>query len=898
MALSLRIIGVIGLFCVPHWLAAAQDRVKEAIFEDCEVAKQEFAALDEASRTPLFEYLSRVVALNAQSPDVAEAFVVLPGASKGADAMAPGAPKGTDLSTGGLWQAVDAKRELKAKRCALELLSLAGKSALGALPSLAMVYHDQSLSDEIAVALEETIADIAEQAHKIGLSPSDKDLDSIIPHLVGSRPLVARNILTEYLVIALPRVLQYFSSASDDAQEAIIYFLRVVDPDGSRAMRTFIERAPSLPPQDAVRVASKLPFPTRDALPALTKDLATLAVGVDSSAIFAPLLGRACIALGKLNSEASQIIAPSSSLIHSENLDLESLRCLVASTQSLARAVPALVLSADQPNVERGMELLSSALPHLDQEMRNSTFSHLRGLAARAGPYQAHSLSLLALFPERRTEMLATYVQLLSGAPSSALDPTSLRREIFSTLGTMELPRDNAKLAAATRSALLSEPGNEGALNVAEKIQLPAGEIISLVSKEHPERSRAIVRLLAARKVKDKGFLPALVELLRIPEVYGDLRPLLLSYKTALAPAVRKILPKLSGDARITTLSLLEASGSISKQELGELVALFLSDGCSPFNLAPSGVAALLSRTDIQPTHRSALEKKVGVCACEISASSFEVLLAAAPGLAIPDKDTLQREIEADRVPRETISKLLDHMDTHDIPTDIRSIILDWAVAKGGDSMRDRALRNVRSSDAPAVLARIRALASDSLPESDVGTTSRIALARVGDKEYDWKDFIQSTIERAGNGDDVTNSLRVITSLPAEIVLSEVTPALDSSSASQVAGACQVGAVLGQQAIPIISKIWHLREKRTPSIRYAAVLALLQINPLTPDLQDHLRLILVNRYFDHALSRAIQWDQTVAVVDLQKEPFGTLRTVHLERLLSSSSPTVSVHKPQ
>jgi hypothetical protein len=134
--------------------------------------------------------------------------------------------------------------------------------------------------------------------------------------------------------------------------------------------------------------------------------------------------------------------------------------------------------------------------------------------------------------------------------------------------------------------------------------------------------------------------------------------------------------------------------------------------------------------------------------------------------------------------------------------------------------------------------------------------------------------------------------------MPAQLVLSEVGPALDSSSASKVAGACQVGAALGQQAIPIVSKIWHLREKRTPSIRYAAVLALLQINPLTPDLQDHLRLILVNRYFDHALSRSIQWRQTVAVVDLQKEPFGTLRTVHLERLLALPSTTTPALKPQ
>jgi hypothetical protein len=323
-----------------------------------------------------------------------------------------------------------------------------------------------------------------------------------------------------------------------------------------------------------------------------------------------------------------------------------------------------------------------------------------------------------------------------------------------------------------------------------------------------------------------------------------------------------------------------------------------MSDNCAPIDLIPDGVVTLLSRNDIQSTARSALEKKIGVCASEISTHSFEVLLAGTSGLAVPDNDALQKGLAADLVPRETISKLLDYMDTHEIPVEIRSSVLEWSLLKGDISLRDHALRSFRSSDSPRALSLIRTLASESPPESDAGTTSRIALARIGDTEYDWKDFIRSTIERAGNGEDVTNSMRVLVSLPAEMVLAEVGPALDSSSAGKVAGACQVGAALGQQAIPIVSKIWHLREKRTPSIRYAAVLALLQINPLTPDLQDHLRLILVNRYFDHALSRAIKWSQTVAVVDLQKEPFGTLRTVHLERLLAKSTTPVSTHKPQ
>ena len=123
--------------------------------------------------------------------------------------------------------------------------------------------------------------------------------------------------------------------------------------------------------------------------------------------------------------------------------------------------------------------------------------------------------------------------------------------------------------------------------------------------------------------------------------------------------------------------------------------------------------------------------------------------------------------------------------------------------------------------------------------------------------------------------------------LPPQLVLDEVLPALNSDNQDKLVGACRVGAALGAQAVPIISKLWNLREKRAPSVRYAAVLALLEINPLTPELQEHLKRLLVNRYFPRATALPIRWRSTVAVVDLNAASFGTLRTVHLERLLSN-----------
>ncbi|MEY4701586.1 MAG: hypothetical protein RL326_1773, partial [Pseudomonadota bacterium] len=62
------------------------------------------------------------------------------------------------------------------------------------------------------------------------------------------------------------------------------------------------------------------------------------------------------------------------------------------------------------------------------------------------------------------------------------------------------------------------------------------------------------------------------------------------------------------------------------------------------------------------------------------------------------------------------------------------------------------------------------------------------------------------------------------------------------------------------------------------------------INPLTPDISDYVERVLVNRYYGLAQELPISWPQTVAVVDLDKSRFGTLRTIRLEQLLASAPP--------
>ena len=255
---------VLTIGALPRDSLSQETSVKSALFEDCEKAHEAFSILPPESRADLVDYLTRVVALSTQAPAAPEAFAVLPGG------------KGMEPNPQALWQTTDAKRELRGKRCALELLNLAGPLAFNALPQLATLYSEQALSDEVAVGIEETAANIAEQAHKNGQVPRDEVIDKVIPYLKSERPLVTQNFLHEYLALSLPRVLTYLSNLSEQDSPRLVAFLRDADPDGGRAMRTFIELVPKLTVDGANRLASYLPFPTKDATAPLLSDFAKL----------------------------------------------------------------------------------------------------------------------------------------------------------------------------------------------------------------------------------------------------------------------------------------------------------------------------------------------------------------------------------------------------------------------------------------------------------------------------------------------------------------------------------------------------------------------------------------------------------------------------------------------
>ncbi len=891
--MALRIISLLlsiisALSVAPSYAASG---IEEIIFQDCEAAKDKFSKLSQDEQRTLFDFLARVVTLNTQAPAAPEPFAHLPGQNNRGDVILPGSAKGPELISGSLWQTMDAKRELLGKRCALELFSNAGATALSFAPKLASIYSQENLSDEIAVTLEESAASIAEQAHKAGINPSDQEIDTVVALLPGAKPLVAQNFLQEYVVLSLPRIAKYLSTVEEGEAYKITPFLKELDPDGSRGIRTLLDLLVTLDPPAQQRLANYLPFPSKQALAQFIPEFARLAAEPSKNLIFAPLLGKACLLLDGLTLETT-VASAFNQATTLNSLEPVEQACLVRSIPSFAKRVTTLLSSTLPSEQEQALRLLPSAVKLLNSEQKLSLLNRIKETALRSQePQQVEAIYALALFPERRGESVSILLQIikrLESMPTEVQDKT--RAALLGTISTMGYSKETARLTPFVINSLATELNTTAASLFSSTAIEGETELLKLLKPSTPDTTSRVLMVLDKRKSLSKKVAAPLFDLLGQPGVSrGAERVLARLPATLVLSMIKRSLPRSNGEFRIALLSLLQTYGLSSKSETTELLSLLMGDGCSQFDGRTRSLQALLHRKELDPALRYRLEQRLVLCLSETSEAFSGEWLTLAEESVLSHPAQIAETLRNHKISDEFQTKLIDSALRSNMSSVDLSQIALVALEHGSRPSRLKFLTapNLRDLSSAELIKATQTVVTNAKNDEELRLLAIRALALLNDTSYDWKDFIKNSIDTMAQRDRYDSLLAVIRLLPPQLVLDEVLPALNSDNQDKLVGACRVGAALGAQAVPIISKLWNLREKRAPSVRYAAVLALLEINPLTPELQEHLKRLLVNRYFPRATVLPIRWRSTVAVVDLNAASFGTLRTVHLERLLSN-----------
>lgn len=880
MVLPMRLFATAALVLLPALSAVAEPRVEDLIFEDCGAAREAFIRVTPERRKAIFDFLPRVITLSTHAPGASELLAQMPGQTR------PG-----EVVSGPAWHTLDAKREVRGKRCAVELIEAAGAEALPSIPSLAEIYSKENLSDEIAVALEEATASVAEKAHRQGLTPSDAEIATAVRVLESERPLIAQNFLHEYVSLSLPQVVRHLSMLDGSDGQKVIQFLSEVDPDGSRSMRAFLDLLVSLPDEQQRRLARQIPLPQSPSLAQFMPELARLAADQGRSAAFLPLLAKSCIALGSVSVDSgiAQLLAQRSAF---DQLDAEEQKCMLRSVPLLSKRVVAMLSSSSPDEQRKALEIFAGSPKSFNSEQRAAALAKIQQLALSADDsVRRAALKNLVFASDKRAEASFALAALLTKASTeSGEEARATRQAALEVLAEIPQNKESAKLVPLALQAIRESPPAAGAVSFLARDSAAENELVKMLQSGEPGAANGALTVIASMKSFPKRAIQPAFDLLKDPALAREAEAALVRLPAPQAvPLLKKLLPRAAGAERTSLLALLQSFGSASKQDSLELLGALSAEGCAQLAGRGAAIQKLLLRRDIDSASLAPLRDRCALCLGEIQERDAKELIGSSLAEAIAQSSALPRTFAGGGLSDELQERLIDLALSSTLSGAQLSALAAEALKHGSRPARLKLLSSpqLREAASADVIEAIRAIAKEAGRDEQLLSAALRALASLGDQGFDWKRFVRDEVDAAGRDESHLERVReVLKLLPASLVLEEVAPALDSDERDRVVGACRVGAALGPQAVPIVSKLWSLREKITPSVRYAAVLALLEINPLTPDLQEHLKRLLVNRYYPSALTPPIEWRNTVAVVELHPDEFGTLRTVRLERLLA------------
>jgi hypothetical protein len=808
------------------------------------------------------------------------------------------AAKGPDFIPGTLWQSLDAKRELKAKRCALELLSKAGGIALGVVPALVETYSQESLSDEIAVKLEETVADISERAHRQGIVPTAQQFDTMAPHLFSERPIVSQLIFEEFVHEGMPHLVRQLNTRP--SREALDQLLAHVDPDRALPMQAWIALAPQLSPDDGRAISQRLPKPNKSAVPRYINDYIRLAGNVVYGEYFTPLLAQACRDLGGFAIDnAQQELLSTIPLLLSSSIDPRGAQCLLGSAPTAIKRLLAMLSNGVEQDT--ALSILEPIEVQFSSEARSEIYAKVRDVAITPTTQAVKAIAILGRFPERKSDSIQAAFLILKSSSGDATLRESLRVATFKLLTTTGLGKEPNRFAPFLKPFIDDANPPAEILALVASVPLLQAQLVKRALQTPPtERSLSTLHALASHSDIFKQSLPALVELLKFPDAHAAITSIITDIGTPAVSHLRKAAARSNWNGRMSALNALESLKAASKAERQELFRLLtMSKECAEALNARESLCRLVKRG---PEETQSREIAVSVLSRCIDAPIHEILASCNPELLLEAHTAVAEHVKHRGSIPSTYDRLVDTLTAQPTITPQNATILAALLRSREDVPGEQSVATAPSqrpstrqriidylgrtpTQAPEVVAALRSIVQETAKDSMFFLPSVRALALCGDKEYDWSGFVKNLIHTSEEGDIRREALDVVAQLPVDVVLAEVVPALESGTQEKVVGACLVGAALGPRAVPIISRLWNLRDNRSPRIRYTAVLALLQVNPLTPDLHDAVRRILVNRYYPIAERLPITWADTVAVVDMDRGAFGDVRKARLERLM-------------
>ncbi len=896
---------ILLLHTIPRQVAAEQSFTK-LVFDSCDEALLQYQKSSPNDQIKLAEQLRSILSLNIAPPSSAEAFASIhPLTDVTTDQQLR--PVKTERWVGIQWQNTDPSREFAAKKCALHILSESGEASLSALSDIIEIYSQGTLSNELAVEFEEATAHILDAASKSKRSPEPSALQAVIPFALSDNSRLARDFLKEFRSQSIPLIIKEGVAQTKGNTDTLRALLEDFGPGTPEPFEAFLDQIPFLAVDEVSALSLAVPLPNPKTTTQYADTLLALISEHSLTAQLLHLVGRICVQRGglALTARSEAALSDTDGIFAPNRLQPTQVRCLLRSSPVLtSKAIESLTRSQAAKSERYILNLLSHQDSFPNRNLSERAYYTLQRRILRKETQNTISiLSTLGSFVRFSTENANTALSLLESILDGKLyshDPAPYRQAALKLLKTSGKGDSHPKYANIIGKLLRIQDLSDTELTLIGSLSsLPNRLWWMATSSIRTPLARNALKVISLREYPHRGLAARFIPLLENTDESTYASKVLLSYGSSSIPLLKMAVansPQRIGWQLALTIAALEPN---PREEISALAKTTLEAFSCNHSIDWAPVVRAATFSSVTSIRGAALEK-ISKCLLEYPAQI--VVSYADDNIAVVEKISKQ---------------LIAATSTHNSPTaEWRTTLLQGlSISPETISTYDSLLASLLTIDPDHTVAMFPALLelqTTSTPLTVEALTQIVnsdnlqhlimrwhlvhLLAVNAKAQVPLSKILNMAIAELSSYRVSAELFGALRMLPNEATLRLVNDKLSTTDRATLVGASLAGAAYGSHALPILSRLWSLRHHQDPIVRDAAVLALLIINPLSPDLEKLLENILGNRSFDLAQKLPIHWSKTLAFNELSVKSFGSLRTSRIQYLLEHEMDKLELSK--
>lgn len=887
--MAIRVVLYLHLIMLCMSTAHAELSFSQLIFEDCGKALEYISAASSVERKKFAEHLTNILSINLSPPSAPEAFATNQQLSLIPEPQLFNG-NSSEQWVGLQWKNMDAQRELKAKHCALTALEATGADAFHQLLPLAKIYQANALSNELSVRVEEVAFRIAEASHLLGVIASDELISDMLALTASGTTLVVQNFLEEYQNESTPIVLRNFSKLAHQNNQSAVNLLQNLDRNEPMLPR-FLALLPDL---DQESIASLSPLfsvhSTHNNTLSLSETIKTIEKSQQNETLL-HLIGRVCLQSpeASLSMDSSAILTKLVNLWEPQRLQPDQVRCLLRRSTPLTRTL--LDILERKPHGDQAryiITLLSSPDAFSNRELSDQAYYTLQRRALDiTSPNAVYALGAMSSFERFSTENANTSLNVLRKYNSLKVDSESKRSLQEASLRLLQQsgkgpsnPIFTPTILDQLRNETLSEPS----INLLASLpSLPNRVWWMAGSSLRTASARNALRVIAKRKEPHLRLANNLIGLLDNPNESPYAAEILHALRNEITTSLKVSYPLENALGTDSLAVILSDTAEPDASQIKRATQVYQTVSCSFSQQRISIVRGASLSPDADIKH-SAI-KHIKRCFPSYNSDALVQLIQSNPTVIEILAESLNDSAHTPQT-AEWISALVTGLPISADSVDTYAPLLAALLKTSPDSIKAELLRFLDGQESlPAViLETLHFLLEDMEFDSNSYRWQIVSLLA---KHAPQSLNLGAILEHAGHqirNENPAPIYHALRELPHKESLSIIHDKLKSSDRTTLVTASLIGSAFGSRALPIVSQLWNLRLHKDPTVRYVAVLALLAINPLSPDLQDAVQNILSNRVYEMALVMPVPWSKTLAFIELDQTNFGSLRKARMAAL--------------